>query len=360
MTVQFGNRKIGDGEPCFVTFEAGPTHDGVPSAKRLIDHAADAGADAIKFQILDPDRLVADREMLFKFDILVDRESGETRTVEEPLYDLIKRRSLSRDEWCDVRAHCMDRNLAFFATVGFDDELDLLTELNCDSVKIASADINHVPLLRKAAATGMCLQIDTGNSTIGEVEAAVDLLVGEGCRDIIIHHCPSGYPARIEGINLNVIKTLKGMFDFPIAFSDHSPGWEFDVAAVALGANLVEKTITEDRTTPSVEHIMSIEPADMARFIQVVRDVEGSLGNPRRLMAPTELEKRDAARRSIYVGRKLPVGHVLSEADLDYRRPGYGIAPDQVDRVIDKVLVRDADPDTPLDWSMLATSVRDV
>ncbi len=354
MTVQFGKRRIGDGEPCFITYEAGPTHSGVASARRLIDHAADAGADAIKFQILDPDRLVADRSAMFSFDILVDRETGETRTVEEPLYDLLKRRSLSHAEWREVRAHCAKRDLAFFATVGFEEELDLLVKLNCDSVKIASADINHLPLLRKAAATGMCIQIDTGNSTIGEVEAAVDLITEAGNRNIIIHHCPSGYPARVEGINLNVIRTLKGMFDFPIAFSDHSPGWEFDIAAVALGANLIEKTITEDRATPSVEHIMSLEPADMARFVRIIRDIEGALGNPRRLMAPAERARRDAVRRSIHVRRTLPAGHVLAESDLEYRRPGYGIAPDQVDRVAGMALTRAADPEIPLDWSALA------
>ena len=354
MTVTFGHRRIGDGEPCFITFEAGPTHSGVASAKRLIDHAADAGADAIKFQILDPDRLVADRTLPFSFDILVDRETGETRTVQEPLYDLLKRRSLSHDQWRDVRAHCTERGLAFFATVGFEDELDLLVELDCDSVKIASADINHVPLLRKAARTGMCLQIDTGNATIGEVEAAVDLIVEAGSRNIIIHHCPSGYPARIEGINLNVIGSLKAMFDFPIAFSDHSPGWEFDIAAVALGANLVEKTITEDRMTPSVEHVMSIEPGDMAKFVRIIRDVEGGLGNTRRLMTKPERAKRDAMRRSAYVRHPLAAGHVLAETDLDFRRPGYGIPPDEADRIVGMMLTKDVDATMPLDWSALA------
>ncbi len=332
--VKFGDRQIGDGHPCFITFEAGPTHDGLDSAKRLVDHAADAGADAVKFQILDPDRLVADRTVPFSYEVLVDRETGATEPVTEPLYDLLKRRALSDDEWRAVKAHSDARGLAFFATVGFDDEVDFLTELGCDSIKIASADVNHTPLIRRAAESGMCLQLDTGNSTIGEIEAAVDIIRETGNDNVIIHHCPSGYPARLESINLNVIPTLKRMFPYPIAYSDHTPGWEMDVAALAMGVNLIEKSITEDRTTRSIEHIFSLEPADMAAFMTVVREVETAMGTTRRIMHAAEREKRMAVRRSISAARDLQAGQTLAADDLDYRRPGFGIPPNEVDRVI--------------------------
>jgi N,N'-diacetyllegionaminate synthase len=336
--VRFGHRLIGDGNPCFITFEAGPTHDGLESAKRLVDLAADAGADAVKFQILDPDRLVADRTAPFSYEVLADRATGATERVTEPLYDILKRRALPTDAWREIKAHSDRRGLAFFATVGFEDEVRLLAEMGCDSIKIASADVNHLPLIRCAAATGMCLQLDTGNSTIGEIEAAVDVIRAAGNQNIIIHHCPSGYPARLESINLNVIPTLKRMFPYPIAYSDHTPGWEMDVAALALGANLIEKSITEDRMTRSIEHIFSLEPSDMADFIRVVREVEVAMGTSRRILHAEERERRKLARRSVSALRDLAPGHVVAEADLDYRRPGYGIAPDEIDRMVGRRL----------------------
>jgi sialic acid synthase SpsE len=245
--VTIGDREIGAGAPCFITFEAGPTHNGFESAKRLVKLAAEAGADAVKFQILDPDRLIADRKMLFSYEILVDRSTGATETVSEPLYDILARRAMSHNEWRALKRHADECGVAFFATVGFPEEIDLLEELKCDSIKIASADVNHLPLIRRAAHSGMCVQLDTGSSSIGEIEAAVDQIRAAGNDNIIVHHCPSGYPARLSSINLNVIPTLKRMFPYPIGYSDHTPGWEMDVAALALGADLIEKSITEDR-----------------------------------------------------------------------------------------------------------------
>lgn len=352
--VSFGNRKIGDGHPCFIVFEAGPTHDGLETAKKLVSLSAEAGADAVKFQILDPDRLVADKKQPFSYDILVNRETGETKTVESPLYDLLKSRSMKKDEWRELKKHSDSLGLAFFATVGFEDEIKLLEELKCDSIKIASADVNHLPLIRRAARTGMCLQLDTGNSTLGDIEQAVDAIRAEGNENIIIHQCPSGYPARLDSVNLQIIPTLKQMFGYPAAYSDHVPGWEMDIAAVAMGANMVEKTITLDRTTPSVEHIMSIEPSDMAAFVKAMRDVETAMGTPRRIMAEAELKKRDAIRRSIFLAEPVKKGQKLSEAKIEFRRPGYGIGPDHYDSLLDATFVSDLPENHRLSFSDLA------
>jgi N,N'-diacetyllegionaminate synthase len=332
-TIKFGNRQIGDGQPTFITYEAGPTHDGLESAKALISMAAEAGADAIKFQMFDPDRLVADRKMLFEYEVLVDRESGRMETVSEPLYDILCRRTLSVDEWRECKTHADSNNLAFFSTVGFEEEVQLVEELGCDSIKIASGDVTHFPLIRSAARTGLCLQLDTGNSTIGEIESAVDVIRSQGNENIIIHHCPSGYPARADGINLRVIETLKQMFPYPIAFSDHSPGWEMDIAAISLGANLIEKTISQDRTTRSVEHVMSIEPPHLREFINVIRSIETALGTKRRLMSADESQNRLSVHRSIHVREDTPAGTRLCDAQLEYRRPGDGLAPSMLDQL---------------------------
>lgn len=340
-SVKIGNRDVGEGAPCFITYEAGPTHSGLASAKELVRHAAAAGADAVKFQIVDPDRLVADRKLPFSYDVLVDAKTGRTETVTEPLYDILCRRTLNVSEWRELKAYSDSLKLAFFCTALFDDEIDFLVGIGTQSVKIASADLNHYPLLRKVARTGLNIQLDTGNGSLGEMEAAVDIIRREGNENIVIHHCPSGYPARLQSINLRVITTLRQMFPYPIAYSDHTPGWDMDIAAVTLGASLVEKTITLDRTTRSVEHIMSLEPSQMAEFIKAIRDLEVALGNPRRVMHEEEIRKRQANRRSIYLKAAAKAGTRLGDADVDFRRPGFGIGPEMFDALASQTLKSD-------------------
>ncbi len=341
---ELAGRPIGADAPAFITFEAGPTHDGEATACALVRLASEAGADAVKFQVLDPDRLVADKAMPFSYDVLLDRASGATETVSEPLYDILCRRVLSRDAWRRVKAEADRLGLAFFATALFDDEVEFLAELGCHSIKIASGDVNHLPLIRRAAGTGMCLQLDTGNATLGEIEAAVDAALDVGCGRIVVHQCPSGYPARLESINLNIIPTLARLFGCPVAYSDHTPGWEMDVAAVALGAHMVEKTITLDRTTRSCEHMFSLEPSDMAAFVRVIRDVETALGGPRRILHPEERQRRNAVRRSAWLVDGAQSGDRLGDLKVEFRRPGDGVAPDLFERLADARLARNVPP----------------
>lgn len=338
---ELAGKPIGDGSPCFITFELGATHNGVESAKRLVKHAAEAGADAVKVQIFDPERLVADKNQLFSYGVLKNRDTDEIEVIQEPLYDILLRRCLSEPEWAEVKSVCDELGLAFFATVGFDEDIELLSRLQCDSIKIASADVNHFPLLRRAAKTGMCIQLDTGMATLGEIEAAVSVIRAEKNEKIIIHQCPSGYPARIDSINLNIIRTLKKMFPYPIAFSDHTPGNEMDIAAIVLGANLVEKTITEDRMKRSVEHIMSIEIDEMKKFVETVREIEKAMGSGYRVLHPEEEKKRLSVRRSAFLRQTAKAGEKLSECAIEFRRPGYGIPPDLFEEISNSRLKKD-------------------
>jgi len=349
--VKFANQQLGDGHPCFITFEAGPTHNGLESAKELARIAAESGAGAIKFQIFDADKLVADKKQMFSYDVLVDKKTGKTETVEEPLYDILARRQLKKSEWKELKKYTDSLKLAFFATVGFEEDIRLLEELNCDSIKIGSADVNHWPLLRMAAKTGMCIQLDTGNAQIGEIEEAVDIIRKEGNERIIIHQCPSGYPARIPSINLRIIETLRQIFPYPVAYSDHTPGHDMDIVAIALGANLIEKTITKDRTTRSVEHIFSLEPAEVTGFIQTIRDIETALGNTRRLMQPEEIAKRTKIRRSLHLAEAAKRGSKLSEIRTEFRRPGNGISPTQFEELKNCFLAKDLAADQQLNIS---------
>lgn len=325
-SLEIAGRALGDGHPCFITYEAGPTHDGVESALRLVQEASNAGADAVKFQIFDADRLVADKKQLFTYSILKDRSTGELEEISEPLHTILKRRSLEPDQWKKVKAHADSCGLAFFATIGFEEDLSLLQDLGCHSVKIASSDVDHGPLLRLAARSGLNVQLDTGNAEIPEIANAVKILESEGCDSIIIHQCPSGYPARLPSICLRMISTLRDHFpSYPIAYSDHTPEADMDIAALALGANLVEKTITLDRTTPSVEHVFSLEPPEMKNFIRRLRDVEIALGTSDRRLSEQQKQKRVFLRRSPYAKCSAAPGTSIVDVPVEFRRPGTGL-----------------------------------
>lgn len=351
MSFDIRGREIGCEASCYITFEAGPTHTGLDSAIEFVKLAHDAGADAIKFQIFNPDKLVADRSLPFSYKVLNNIETGETETITESLYEILKRRSLKNYEWREVKKIADECGIAFFATIGFEEDVEFLSEIGCESIKVASADVNHFPLLKLVAQTGISIQLDTGSSSIGEIEKAVDVIVKEGNEKIIIHQCPSGYPARLESINLNMIKTLKTMFPYPIAFSDHTPGWDMDIAAVALGANLIEKTITKNRMTRGVEHMMSIEKQQFKPFIQAIRDVEVALGGTRRVMTDEEINKRSAIRRSAHLTRDMKAGEVLGKSDIEFRRPGYGIPPSKLEHLIGSELRKSLSANKMLSWN---------
>jgi N,N'-diacetyllegionaminate synthase len=357
---KIGKKNIGDGFPCYITFEIGPTHEGLHSAKRLIKHASDAGADAVKFQIFNPDRLVADKKQMFSYGILKNRETGEIETVEEPLYDILVRRYLPEKDWLEIKSYCDKLDIAFFSTVGFDEDIRLLEKLKCHSIKIASADVNHFPLIKSAAKTGMCIQLDTGMATIEEIEEAVNIIRSENNENIIIHQCPSGYPAHLDGINLKIIQTLKKKFSYPVAFSDHTPGSEMDIAAVALGANMIEKTITENRMTRSVENSMSIEPLEMKNFVKKIKDVEIGLGTGKREISDEELKKRSSIRRSIFLVEPAKKGQQLSDCKIEFRRPGFGIRPDQFELVKDCSIVKNLQAGHMLNFSDIKKKIKSI
>jgi len=341
MIMHLGGKSLGAGQPVFVVFEAGPTHTGLETAKQLVDVAVGAGADAVKFQIGNPSRLISSREVMFTYGWLADRETGRIEQVTEPLLDILRRREMPWEHWRELVAYCRDKGIIFFSTVSDEERIPLLAELGLETVKICSGDINHHSLLRKVAGYDWSVQVDTGSSTIGEVEAAVDVLGRAGCREIIINHCPSGYPARLDGVNLRVLTTLQQMFPYPVAFSDHTPGCDMDLAAVALGADMIEKTITLDRTTRGPEHVMSLEPHEAADFVRRIRDLEQALGDPRRLLSPEEDSRRLLVRRSLFAARDLAAGETLAREDLEYSRPGDGIPAHLDELVLGRTLARD-------------------
>jgi len=347
--VEIGAKPVGEGYPVYIIFEAGQTHQGLESCKQLVDVAAEARADAIKFQIFDPLRLVPCADIVDEYEILVDKKTGQTELVQEPLIESFKRHALCLEEWHEVKRHADNRGINFFATVAFPEDVDFLSKIGINVFKICSADLNHHPFIRYVAEKNLPIMIDTGSSTIGEVEKTVDIIRSTGNDQIIINHCPSGHPARIDSVNLRVIKTLKAMFPYPIAFSDHNPGWDMDIAAVALGAHIIEKTITTDRTIKEAEHIESVEVEDAYKMVQAIRDLEKALGLPRILKENVAVKQR-VIRRSIYVVKDMAQHQELTWDCIDFRRPGRGLSPELLEVLLGKKLKRAITANTMLTW----------
>lgn len=339
MLIAMGERDVGQGAPVFIVFEAGPTHTGLESAKQLANYAKQAGADAIKFQIADFNRLIRDRSLQFSYEA-VDAQ-GNIFPVTEPLYDIWQRRWMPPEDWRTLKAHCDAIGICFFATIFSIEDVDLVRSMGVHSLKIASQDTNYQDLIEYAAETGLPVQLDTGGNSLGEVERAVDWIRERSNDRIVVNHCPSGYPARLESIHLRMIRTLQDIFPYPVAFSDHNPGWEMDVAAVAVGADIIEKTITLDRTQRSCEHMFSLEPAEMAQFVQVIHSVETALGMERRVIDPEQRQMRDNVRRSASLVRDVKAGDCFVREDVAFMRPGHGIRPDEYRRFLGLAYGRD-------------------
>lgn len=323
-----------------IVLEAGPTHNGIESAKKLAKMAKDAGADSVKYQLLYADRLMADKSIMFSYKCLEITSDNQEKFVEvqEPLYDILKRRELTKNEWIELKLYCDEIGIHMFTTATYRDEVDFVVdELKIDSIKINSSDVNDLEFIEYCAKKGVNIQLDTGNADIWEIEKAVIVAEEAGCDNIIIHHCPSGYPAHVESIYLRQIATLKSMFvNHSIAFSDHSPGWDMDIAAVAIGADMIEKTITLDRTIRSCEHSFSLEREGSIKFVKSIRDVEMALGSERRVIPSEVKEKRRAGRRSPYAMKNMKAGDVIKFEDFEFKRPGFGITSEEFNFFIGK------------------------
>jgi N,N'-diacetyllegionaminate synthase len=339
--IKIGKKSVGDGCPTFITFEAGATHCGLSNAKELAQVAANSGGDAIKFQIFDPDELISDRSLTYSYDILSDRESGAIERIEEPLYDIFVRRSLSDCEWRELKVHCDELGITFFATIGDEYGLDLVKSLNCDTVKVASSDINYYPFIRKVAKLGVSVQIDSGNATFDEINEAIKVVKECGNEQVIIHNCPSGYPANLSTVHLKSIPNLKTEFGCPIAFSDHTPGDTMSIAAICFGANMIEKTITINRATRSVEHIMSLEPADVSRFVRNIRDLERAFGDSTPQLTTSQSAQARKLRRSLILDQDVVKGQKLHEVKVKFKRPGFGISPHDYEEMVEMCFKND-------------------
>jgi len=317
--LHIAGRAIGAGMPCFVIAEAGVNHNGdLGTALRLIDAAAEAGADAVKFQTFRADRLVTAQAPKADYQA---RNTGSDGSQQAML------RALELDEPMhrELMAHCARRGLLFLSTPFEESSADLLERLDLPAFKLPSGEITNLPFLAHVARKGRPIILSTGMADLGEVERALAVLRAEGDPPVALLHCVSAYPTEPRDANLRAMATLALAFQVPVGYSDHTTGLEIPLAAVALGACILEKHITLDRSLPGPDQIASLEPRDLKRLVAGVRAVESALGHGRKEPAACERNTAEVARKSLVTARPLAAGSTLGAEDLVLMRPGTGL-----------------------------------
>jgi N,N'-diacetyllegionaminate synthase len=331
----------------YIIAEAGVNHNGsLDLAFQLIEAAKACGADAVKFQS-------------FRADLLATRSAHKAayqeRTTEksESQFEMLKRLELDADAHGKLIAHCKQVGIEFLSSPFDAESADLLDTFGISSFKIPSGEITNLPFLEHIARKGRPIILSTGMSTLGDVEDAVRVLRSAGASQLTLLHCVTEYPAPYAEVNLRAMHTLKCAFNLPVGYSDHTPGIDISVAAVALGAEVIEKHLTLDRALPGPDHAASLEPAELKEMIASIRRVEQALGTGIKSPAPCELLNLSVARKSIVAARALPAGHQLQAQDLNIKRPGNGLAPKLLPEVIGRTLRADLAPDELIRWEHL-------
>ncbi|MCC6658331.1 MAG: N-acetylneuraminate synthase [Rhodocyclaceae bacterium] len=341
-----GGRRVGEGQPCLVIAEAGVNHNGsLDMALRLVDAATEAGADVVKFQTFKTERVVTRRAAKADYQ---KTGGGDSQTM----FEMLKRLELSDDDFHAISEHARRRGIVFMSK-GHREDIDFLVGLGVPALKIDSAAVVYYSLLRKAAGTGLPVILSTGGSKLGEVEKALDILAGHGDPPVALLHCTTAYPAPPDQINLRAMLTLKAAFGLPVGFSDHSEGIDIPIAAAALGACIVEKHFTLDRTLAGPDHKASLEPPELRRMVDGIRKVEQALGEPRK--RPTELERRNMQlmRRSLVAERDIAAGERLQVDMVTFKRPGTGLGEDFLDLVVGRVAAKSIAAGDPITWDRI-------
>jgi N,N'-diacetyllegionaminate synthase len=320
---------------CYVIAEVGINHNGdLELARQLIDMAAAAGADAVKFQNFRTEDFIADRELTWSYEV-------DGQTVSELQYDMFKRCEFIGERLAAAAAHCRARNIDFAATPTGQSGIDECMALGAAFLKNGSDYLTHLPIIRAMGRTGLQTVISTGMATEAEIEDAVAAFRDAGGRDLVLLHCVSLYPAPANTLNLNRIASLERRFGCPVGFSDHSEGIAAAGAAAALGAVAIERHVTLDKAMPGPDHRFSADRAELRALVASIRTIEAALGDGRIGLTEHEAAAQRMHRLSCIAARALSRGSVLREADIEFRRPGEGLPPKAAGSLIGRRLKRD-------------------
>lgn len=321
--------------------EAGVNHNGsITIAKQLIEEAAKAGADYIKFQTFSAEKLVS------KHAQLADYQKKNISNKDGQL-DMLKKLELSLDDHYELIEHCKEFDIEFFSTAFDLDSIDLLSKFDLPLWKIPSGEITNLPYIQKIGSFQKPVILSTGMATLAEIEQALEVLefAGTSRDQITILHCTTEYPAPVSEVNLNAMITIASAFKVKIGYSDHTEGIEIPLAAVAIGATIIEKHFTLDRSMAGPDHKASLEPADLKKMIDGIRNIELAMGDGIKRPVQSELKNKIAARKSIVAAKTIKKGDIYTHENLTSKRPGNGISPMLWDQTIGETAKRDYNAD---------------
>ena len=347
-TIKIGEREVGAGRPCFVIAEAGVNHNGsLPLARQLVDAAKQAGADAVKFQTFQAERVVSPFAAKAAYQV-------ETTGDAENQLEMVKKLELPPQVFRELHAYCGQRGILFLSTPFDDESADLLDGLGMLAFKVPSGEITNLPFLDHLARKGKPLIVSTGMSDLEEVRAAVETLGRAGNRELVLLHCVSSYPTSLTSVNLRAMQTLRETFSVPVGFSDHTLGTTIPLAAAALGACVIEKHLTLDCSFPGPDHRASLEPAEFTAMVEGIRAVEAALGDGQKRRMPEEENTAEVARRSLVAACAIPAGTVLRTEHIAILRPGTGLPPAMRSQLVGRRLRREVEAGTLFTLEMLA------
>ncbi len=334
-------------QPTFIIAEAGVNHNGdIENAKKLIDIAATAGADSVKFQTFKAERLVSATAPKAEYQM-------QTTDPSESQQEMIRRLELSLEAHQELNSYCQKQGILFMSTPFDKQSADLLDELGMPAFKIGSGEVTNLPLLEYIANKGKPLILSTGMSHFGEVDEAVRAIKNVGCSQLILLHCVSNYPANPTDANLKAMETMATAFKLPVGYSDHTPGIEVALAAVALGACVIEKHFTLDKNLPGPDHKASLDPHELEALVKGIRIVEQALGNGLKQPKPSENNTRAVARRSLAAACDIQPGTVITSDVLTALRPASGISPVMIKHLLGRKAKNMMSSGQLLTWSDL-------
>ena len=328
-------------ESTFIIAEIGVNHNGsIELAKKMIKSASDCGVDAVKFQTFKSEDLVTESAKTATYQ--------EKNTSENSQLEMLKKLELSFDDFKQLKDYALKKDVEFISSPFDIQSVDLLEKLDVPMYKLGSGELNNFELIDHVQKTDKPMIISTGMATLDEIRETYDFI--DNNDNLVILHCITGYPTSFSEANLNFIKTLQNEFDVPIGFSDHSPGIELPIAAVALGACVVEKHFTLDKTLEGPDHKASLNPEEFKAMVDAIRNVEVAMGDGVRKFSDNELEIKKVARKSIVLNQDVNKDTIIEKEMLSVKRPGTGIAPKFINDVVGKRLNKDLKANSVLKW----------
>jgi N,N'-diacetyllegionaminate synthase len=319
----------------FIIAEAGVNHNGdIEIAKKMIDVAATFDVDAIKFQTFHADKVVIRTAEKSKYQM-------ETTGVSESQFAMLKKLELSENQHRELIEHCQKKGITFLSTAFDPGSIELLESFNVPVHKIPSGEITNLPYLIKIAQTGKPVILSTGMSTLEEVRAAIEILKYNGSGEITVLHCNTEYPTPYTDVNLKVMLTMQRKLGVKVGYSDHTPGIEVPIAAVAMGASVIEKHFTLDKNMEGPDHKASLEPDEFAAMVRAIRNIEKALGTDEKKPSSSEIKNMDIVRKSIVAARDITKGEIFTEDNITVKRPGNGISPMKWLEVLGTTSVKD-------------------